>query len=156
MLEMASREAQLAENLIAKQRQSDVLLLEISELAAQLAATNHFDDDGFNSPIDWMRFNCHLTEKAAADRIAVGRWHRASQRACRRSRQVRSGLPIWRPWRARWSTSAGTPTFTGCLTWRAKWHRASSSMSASTTGTRWTPRPTARSSRTRRSPTTSR
>src|SRR6266705_430102 len=73
MLEMASREAQLAENLIAKQRQSDVLLLEISELAAQLAETNHFDDEGFNSPIDWMRFNCHLTEKAAADRIAVGR-----------------------------------------------------------------------------------
>src|SRR2546428_732119 len=72
MLEMASREAQLAENLIAKQRQSDVLLLEISELAAQLAETNHFDDEGFNSPIDWMRFNCHLTEKAAADRIPVG------------------------------------------------------------------------------------
>src|SRR3989442_12081927 len=73
MLEMASREAQLAENLIAKQRQSDVLLLEISELASQLTETNHFDDEGFNSPIDWMRFNCHLTEKAAADRIAVAR-----------------------------------------------------------------------------------
>src|SRR2546429_651530 len=73
MLEMASREAQLAENLIAKQRQCDLLMLEISELAAQLAETNHFDDEGFNSPIDWMRFNCHLTEKASADRIAVGR-----------------------------------------------------------------------------------
>src|SRR5437870_10408163 len=73
MLEVVSREAEIAEKLISKQRQCDVLLLEISELAAQLAETNHFDDEGFNSPIDWMRFNCHLTEKAAADRIAVGR-----------------------------------------------------------------------------------
>src|SRR2546429_6373829 len=73
MLEVVSREAELAERLIARQRQCDVLLLEISELSAQLAETNHFDDQGFNSPIDWMRFNCHLSEKAAADRIAVGR-----------------------------------------------------------------------------------
>src|SRR2546425_1232939 len=73
MLEVVSREAEIAEKLISKQRQCDLLMLEISELAAQLAETNHFDDEGFNSPIDWMRFNCHLTEKAAADRIAVGR-----------------------------------------------------------------------------------
>src|SRR2546422_4121527 len=72
MLEVVSREAEIAEKLISKQRQCDLLMLEISELAAQLAETNHFDDEGFNSPIDWMRFNCHLTEKAAADRIAVG------------------------------------------------------------------------------------
>ena len=73
MLEVVSREAEIAEKLISKQHQCDLLMLEISELAAQLAETNHFDDEGFNSPIDWMRFNCHLTEKAAADRIAVGR-----------------------------------------------------------------------------------
>src|SRR5256886_3921240 len=73
MLEVVSREAEIAVKLISKQRQCDLLMLEISELAAQLAETNHFDDEGFNSPIDWMRFNCHLTEKAAADRIAVGR-----------------------------------------------------------------------------------
>ena len=73
MLQVASREAELAEKLIAKQRQCDLLLLEISDLAAQLAETEFFDDQGFNSPIDWMRFTCHLSEKAAADRIAVGR-----------------------------------------------------------------------------------
>ena len=73
MLQVASREALLAEQLIAKQRQADLLLLEIAELSAQLAETNYFDDQGFNSTIDWMRFNCHLSEKAAADRIAVGR-----------------------------------------------------------------------------------
>src|SRR5437660_4427342 len=73
MLQVASREAELAEKLIAKQRQCDLLLLEISDLAAQLAETEYFDDEGFNSPIDWMRFKCHLSEKAAADRIAVGR-----------------------------------------------------------------------------------
>ena len=73
MLQVASREAELAEKLIAKQRQCDLLLLEISDLAAQLAETEYFDDQGFNSPIDWMRFTCHLSEKAAADRIAVGR-----------------------------------------------------------------------------------
>ncbi len=73
MLQVTSREAELAEKLISKQRQCDLLMLEISELAAQLAETNHFDDEGFNSPTDWMRFKCHLSEKAAADRIAVGR-----------------------------------------------------------------------------------
>src|SRR5712691_5727524 len=73
MLQVASREAALAEKLISKQRQCDLLLLEISDLAAQLAETEYFDDQGFNSPIDWMRFNCHLSERAAADRIAVGR-----------------------------------------------------------------------------------
>src|SRR6266576_240262 len=73
MLQVASREAELAEKLIAKQRQCDLLLLEISDLAAQLAESGYFDDQGFNSPIDWMRFTCHLSEKAAAYRIAVGR-----------------------------------------------------------------------------------
>jgi hypothetical protein len=31
-----------------------------------------YDDDGFVSPIDWMRFNGHMTAGAAANSVAVG------------------------------------------------------------------------------------
>src|SRR5207249_9675672 len=102
MLEMASREAQLAENLIAKQRQSDVLLLEISELAAQLAETNHFDDEGFNSPMTGWRLTCNLTKKAPATQIPSGPRAPPPQEACRALRAVRMGLPMRRPTAPTW------------------------------------------------------
>ena len=58
--------------MVEVQRQIDVLLLEHSRLAAEFARTDHWDDEGSNTAIDWIRFNCNLTEKAAGDRIAVG------------------------------------------------------------------------------------
>jgi len=53
--------------------QRDLLDLRASHLAGQYAVTNHYDDAGYASPIDSIRFNCHLTSNAAAALIAVGR-----------------------------------------------------------------------------------
>ena len=72
MLQIVSRGAELARRLIQIQRQIDTLQLEQSKLAAEFARSDHWADEGSNSPIDWLRFNCNLTEKVAGDRIAVG------------------------------------------------------------------------------------
>jgi len=32
-----------------------------------------WDDDGFNTPLDWLRIKCGLTQKVASDRLVVGR-----------------------------------------------------------------------------------
>jgi hypothetical protein len=54
------------------QRCADRLGLKASEAAAAFANTNEYDEQGFVSPIHWIRRNCHLTGGAAADRVAVG------------------------------------------------------------------------------------
>src|SRR6202022_2059114 len=53
-------------------RQVDLLLLQASVVAARFAAKNYYDEGGFASPIEWIRFECHQTSTAAADVIAVG------------------------------------------------------------------------------------
>src|SRR5487761_48055 len=50
----------------------DVLLVRAAGLAARYAATNHYDVAGYVSPIDSIRFNCHLTSQVAGDLVAVG------------------------------------------------------------------------------------
>ena len=50
----------------------DRLEIEFSELAASFKQSKYWDYEGFNSAGDWMRFNCHMTSTAAADRINVG------------------------------------------------------------------------------------
>ena len=62
----------------------DLMELSFSRQAAEFAATDAYDEDGFVTPIDWIRFqgargpslgcqrNCHMTSNAAADRVAVG------------------------------------------------------------------------------------
>jgi hypothetical protein len=50
----------------------DRLEIEFSELAASFKQSKYWDYEGFNSADDWMRFNCHMTSTAAADRINVG------------------------------------------------------------------------------------
>src|ERR1700716_2675798 len=50
----------------------DLQILSFAQEAAEFAATDAWDEDGSASPIDWLRFNCHLTSTVAADRIAVG------------------------------------------------------------------------------------
>jgi hypothetical protein len=52
--------------------QVDLLLIQASQAAARFAATNEYDRQGYASPIDWIRFNCHQTSTVAADLIAVG------------------------------------------------------------------------------------
>jgi hypothetical protein len=50
----------------------DLQILSFAREAAEFAATDAWDEEGSTSPIDWLRFNCHLTSTVAADRIAVG------------------------------------------------------------------------------------
>ena len=60
------------ERLREKAHVIDMLTLSFSLEAAEFAATDAWEEDGSASAIDWIRFNCHLTSVAAADRIAVG------------------------------------------------------------------------------------
>jgi hypothetical protein len=53
-------------------RQVDLLLLRASGVAARFAGKNYYEEQGFVSPIEWIRFECHQTSTAAADVIAVG------------------------------------------------------------------------------------
>src|SRR5260370_42187079 len=53
-------------------RQVDLLLLQASGVAALFAAKPYYEEEGFVSPIEWIRFECHQTSTAAADVIAVG------------------------------------------------------------------------------------
>src|SRR5260370_25418324 len=51
---------------------TDQLELQFSRLAAEFDQGDYWDQEGSNSPIDWIRFNCHITSNAAGARIAVG------------------------------------------------------------------------------------
>jgi len=64
--------ALLALELVGLRQQIDRLELKFSQLAAAFDETEHWDEEGSNSAIDWMRFNCRMTSTAAADRLAVG------------------------------------------------------------------------------------
>src|SRR5260370_35026506 len=50
----------------------DLLLLRASGVAARFAAKPYYEEQGYVSPIEWIRFECHQTSTAAADAIAVG------------------------------------------------------------------------------------
>jgi hypothetical protein len=66
-------EAEVAKELIRECHERDVRDLRIAALAARFASGSVWDDDGSNSAIDWIRFNCNITSNAAADLIAVGK-----------------------------------------------------------------------------------
>src|ERR1700693_1771211 len=53
-------------------RQVDLLLLQASGVAARFATKTYYEEQGFASPIESIRFNCHQTSTVAADVIAVG------------------------------------------------------------------------------------
>src|SRR5467141_3366782 len=50
----------------------DMLNLEFARAAAAFAQTDEYDRQGFDSPISWIKANCHMTGGAAADRVCVG------------------------------------------------------------------------------------
>ncbi len=64
--------ALFALELVGLRQQIDRLELKFSAVAAAFDKTEHWDEEGSNSAIDWMRFNCRMTSTAAADRLAVG------------------------------------------------------------------------------------
>src|SRR2546422_362417 len=63
---------ELAHELVFREHQIALLQVEASMLAAELFQNGFLEREGYNSPTDWLRFNCHLTDKVASDRINVG------------------------------------------------------------------------------------
>src|ERR1700675_1657093 len=53
-------------------RQVDLLLLRAAGVAARFGTKPYSEEQGFVSPIEWIRFECHQTSTIAADVIAVG------------------------------------------------------------------------------------
>ena len=95
MLQLVSRGAGLGQKLIDNQRQIDLLLLEQSRLAAEFVETDFWEEEGFTTPYDWIRINCHLTSNVVGDRVAVlGSGSPSSRRACRRCGRVRLATRI--------------------------------------------------------------
>src|SRR5260370_1193923 len=64
---------ELRERMVRKRKAIDLMELSFAEDAARFAATDEYDELGFVSAIDWIRFNCHMTSGGAADRVAVGK-----------------------------------------------------------------------------------
>src|SRR5438270_9523373 len=64
---------ELEQELIDVRHQIDVLELRFSRLALELTKADGLAAYGDAAPIDWLRFNCHITGPAAYDRINVAR-----------------------------------------------------------------------------------
>src|SRR2546430_17665529 len=61
-----------ADTLIRLRQQIDLLELAFSRLASNFQSSDYYEDEGFTSPINWIRVNCHMNAGPVADRIAVG------------------------------------------------------------------------------------
>src|SRR5260370_12040131 len=62
----------LAAELIRRRQEIDQKELEFSYLAAKFAATDEYDWQGFETPIAWLKANCHMSGGAASARICAG------------------------------------------------------------------------------------
>ena len=60
------------ERLIQRRHSIDLLELEWAQEAACLAATDHYMEEGFTTPLEWIRIVCKMTSTQAAERVAVG------------------------------------------------------------------------------------
>src|SRR5436305_13820907 len=63
---------ELGESLIRRRQELDLLELMWSRDAGRFAATKEYERDGFNSPYDWMRVNCHMNLGQVLDRVSLG------------------------------------------------------------------------------------
>src|SRR5437660_3040131 len=72
MLQIASPVVTAGDKLVHNQARIDLLQLEQSRLAAEFAAGEEWDRDGFNSAYDWIRVNCHLPGPVAGNYLTVG------------------------------------------------------------------------------------
>jgi hypothetical protein len=71
--ETAPREGEaIAAELIRRRQEIDQKELEFSCLATQFAQTDEYDWQGFDSPIGWLKANCHMSGGAASARICAG------------------------------------------------------------------------------------
>jgi len=62
-----------SERLRQKAHLIDLQMLSFAQEAAEFDRSKAWDEEGSNSAIDSIRFNCHMTNNAAADLIAVGK-----------------------------------------------------------------------------------
>src|SRR2546423_500341 len=62
----------IGEQLIRIRRQVDALDFEFAQLASDFEDSEYFDEEGFTTPLNWIRINCHMNAPFAADRVAVG------------------------------------------------------------------------------------
>ena len=62
----------LAQRLTQLAFAADMINLEFAKVAAAFAETDEYDEQGFDSPIAWIKANCHLSGGAASDRVCVG------------------------------------------------------------------------------------
>src|SRR5467141_440064 len=63
---------EIAAELIRRRLKIDQDELEFSVLAAAYAHTNEYEEQGFDSPISWIKANCHMSGGAAGDRVCIG------------------------------------------------------------------------------------
>jgi hypothetical protein len=63
---------EIASEMIRVRREIDERELYFSRLAVAFDGTTYWFEQGSNTAIDWMRINCHMTQPAAAHRVAVG------------------------------------------------------------------------------------
>src|SRR6267143_1965990 len=64
--------AELAAEMIRVRLSVDQLELYFSRLSARFAKTEEYDQQGCDSPIAWIKANCHMSGGAAADRVCAG------------------------------------------------------------------------------------
>ncbi len=62
----------LAERMRRLRNAIDLLELDFSRMAGDFAKTPEYDEQGFDSPISWIKANCHMAGGATADRVCVG------------------------------------------------------------------------------------
>ena len=51
---------------------ADMINLEFAKVAAAFAETDEYDEQGFVSPISWIKANCHMSGGAARARVVAG------------------------------------------------------------------------------------
>src|SRR5260370_7663096 len=60
---------EIAAELIRRRLKINQDELEFSVLAAAYAQTDEYEEQGFDSPISWIKANCHMSGGAAADPV---------------------------------------------------------------------------------------
>jgi hypothetical protein len=62
----------IAERMVRLRNSIDLLEVAFSSMACDFARTDQYDQEGYDSPISWIKENCHMAGGAAADRVCVG------------------------------------------------------------------------------------
>src|SRR5437879_1758356 len=64
--------AEIAAEMMRVRLSVDQFELYFSRVSAKFAKTEECDEQGFDSPIAWIKANCHMSGGAAADRVCAG------------------------------------------------------------------------------------